>query len=39
MIVGASRPEQVRENVRQLEERPPEDALARLDAMATAPTV
>jgi len=39
MIVGASRPEQVEENVGQLEEKPPEDAMARLDAMAAAPTV
>jgi len=36
MIVGASRPEQVAENVRQLEVRPPEDVMARLDALATA---
>jgi aryl-alcohol dehydrogenase-like predicted oxidoreductase len=39
MIVGASRPEQVEKNVGQLEEKPPKDALASLDAMATAPTV
>jgi len=37
MIVGASRPEQVEENVRQLEVRPPEEVMARLDALATAP--
>jgi len=36
MIVGASHPEQVAENVRQLEVRPPEDVMARLDALATA---
>jgi len=35
MIVGASRPEQVEENVRQLEVRPPEEVMARLDAVAT----
>ncbi|MDA4116692.1 MAG: aldo/keto reductase, partial [Thaumarchaeota archaeon] len=35
MIVGASRPEQVEENVRQLEVRPPEEVMARLDALAT----
>jgi aryl-alcohol dehydrogenase-like predicted oxidoreductase len=38
MIVGASRPEQVEENVRQLEARPPDQVMASLDAMATAPT-
>jgi len=32
MIVGASRPEQVEENVRQLEAKPPEEVMARLDA-------
>jgi len=37
MIVGASRPEQVEENVRQLDEKPPEEVMASLDAMATAP--
>jgi 1-deoxyxylulose-5-phosphate synthase len=37
MIVGASRPEQVAENARQLEERPPAEAMARLDAMAPPP--
>jgi 1-deoxyxylulose-5-phosphate synthase len=37
MIVGASRPEQVEENVRQLEAKPPEEIMARLDAMAAAP--
>ena len=37
MIVGASRPEQVEENVRQLEEKAPEEALASLDAVLTAP--
>lgn len=31
MIVGASRPEQVEENVRELEGRPPQDALSELD--------
>ncbi len=36
MIVGASRPEQVEENVRQLEVRPPEDVMAALDSMARA---
>jgi aryl-alcohol dehydrogenase-like predicted oxidoreductase len=36
MIVGASHPEQVAENVRQLEVRPPEDVMARLDALAAA---
>lgn len=35
MIVGASRPEQVEENVRQLEAKPPEEVLAGLDAIAT----
>jgi len=35
MIVGASHPEQVEENVRQLEVRPPEEVMARLDALAT----
>ena len=35
MIVGASRPEQVEENVRELEVRPPEEVMARLDALAT----
>lgn len=35
MIVGASRPEQVEENVRQLEVRPPEEVMERLDALAT----
>jgi 1-deoxyxylulose-5-phosphate synthase len=37
MIVGASRPEQVEENVRQLEIKPPEEVMASLDALATAP--
>jgi len=37
MIVGASRPEHVEENVRQLEEKPPEAVIASLDAMVTAP--
>jgi aryl-alcohol dehydrogenase-like predicted oxidoreductase len=37
MIVGASRPEQVEENVRQLEARPPEEVMASLDAMMAAP--
>jgi aryl-alcohol dehydrogenase-like predicted oxidoreductase len=36
MIVGASRPEQVEENVSQLEVKPPEDVLASLDALAPA---
>ncbi len=36
MIVGASKPEQVAENVRQLEVRPPEDVMARLDALPPA---
>jgi 1-deoxyxylulose-5-phosphate synthase len=36
MIVGASRPEQVEENVRQLEARPPEEVMASLDSMAAA---
>lgn len=36
MIVGASRPEQVEENVRQLEVRPPEEVMARLDALVEA---
>ncbi len=33
MIVGASSPEQVEENARQLEEKPPEDVMAKLDAI------
>ena len=37
MIVGASRPEQVEENVRQLEERPSKEVMARLDALAAVP--
>ncbi len=37
MIVGASRPEQVEENVRQLEQKPPEGVMASLDAMLAAP--
>lgn len=37
MIVGASRPEQVEENVTQLEVRPPEEVLASLDALAPVP--
>ena len=37
MIVGASRPEQVEENVRQLESKPPEEVMTSLDAMMTAP--
>jgi len=36
MIVGASRPEQVEENVRQLDARPPEEVMAGLDSMMTA---
>jgi 1-deoxyxylulose-5-phosphate synthase len=37
MIVGASRPEQVEENVRQLEMKPPEEVMTSLDAVKTAP--
>jgi aryl-alcohol dehydrogenase-like predicted oxidoreductase len=37
MIVGASRPEQVEENVSQLEVKPPEEVLAGLDALSAAP--
>lgn len=37
MIVGASRPEQVEENLRQLETKPPEEAMAALDAAVTPP--
>jgi aryl-alcohol dehydrogenase-like predicted oxidoreductase len=37
MIVGASRPEQVEENVRQLEAKPPDEVMASLDAVTTAP--
>jgi aryl-alcohol dehydrogenase-like predicted oxidoreductase len=37
MIVGASGPEQVEENVRQLEVKPAEEVLAKLDALAKAP--
>jgi aryl-alcohol dehydrogenase-like predicted oxidoreductase len=37
MIVGASRPEQVEENVGQLATKPPDEVMAGLDAMATAP--
>lgn len=37
MIVGASRPEQVEENARQLEVKPPEEVLASLDTMAAGP--
>ncbi|HUH99514.1 MAG TPA: aldo/keto reductase [Nitrososphaerales archaeon] len=37
MIVGASRPEQVEENVRQLETKPPEEILQSLDAMLPPP--
>ena len=37
MIVGASRPEQVQENVRQLEEKPPQEVLDSLDAVLAAP--
>jgi aryl-alcohol dehydrogenase-like predicted oxidoreductase len=36
MIVGASRPEQVEENVRQLEVKPPEEVMTSLDAVKTA---
>jgi aryl-alcohol dehydrogenase-like predicted oxidoreductase len=38
MIVGASRPEQVEENVRQLEVKPPDEVIARLDAIVAAPS-
>jgi aryl-alcohol dehydrogenase-like predicted oxidoreductase len=38
MIVGASRPGQVEENVRQLEVNPPEEVMASLDAMMSAPS-
>jgi 1-deoxyxylulose-5-phosphate synthase len=37
MIVGASRPEQVEENVEQLGVKPPEEVMASLDAMLAAP--
>jgi aryl-alcohol dehydrogenase-like predicted oxidoreductase len=37
MIVGASHPEQVEENVRQLEVKPPEEVMASLDAIVAAP--
>lgn len=37
MIVGASHPEQVEENVRQLEAKPPEEVMMGLDAVATPP--
>jgi len=37
MIVGASRPEQVEENVRQLGEKPPEEVMASLDAVKAPP--
>ena len=37
MIVGASRPEQVEENVRQLEVMPPDDVMAKLDELPSAP--
>ncbi len=37
MIVGASRPEQVEENVRQLEAKPPEEIMASLDTMVAGP--
>jgi len=38
MIVGASRPEQVEENVRQLEEKPPQEVMSSLDAVVAAPS-
>jgi len=38
MIVGASRPEQVEENVKELEVMPPEEVVAKLDALAPAQT-
>jgi 1-deoxyxylulose-5-phosphate synthase len=37
MIVGASRPEQVEENVRQLEMKPPDEVMTSLDAVKMAP--
>jgi aryl-alcohol dehydrogenase-like predicted oxidoreductase len=37
MIVGASRPEQVEENVRQLETKPPEAVMASLEGLVAAP--
>jgi aryl-alcohol dehydrogenase-like predicted oxidoreductase len=37
MIVGASRPEQVEENVRQLEVKPPDEVMASLEAVLAAP--
>jgi aryl-alcohol dehydrogenase-like predicted oxidoreductase len=37
MIVGASRPEQVEENVKQLEEKPPEEVMTSLAAVMTTP--
>jgi aryl-alcohol dehydrogenase-like predicted oxidoreductase len=37
MIVGASHPEQVEENVRQLEAKPPEEVMASLDAIVATP--
>jgi aryl-alcohol dehydrogenase-like predicted oxidoreductase len=37
MIVGASNPDQVEENVKQLEVRPPEEVMTSLDALLTAP--
>ena len=37
MIVGASRPEQVEENVRQLDVKPPGEIMASLDVTATGP--
>lgn len=39
MIVGASSPEQVEENARQLEEKPSEDVMAKLDAIQATTTV
>jgi aryl-alcohol dehydrogenase-like predicted oxidoreductase len=38
MIVGASHPEQVEENVRQLEAKPPDEVMTSLDAVMTTPT-
>jgi aryl-alcohol dehydrogenase-like predicted oxidoreductase len=38
MIVGASHPEQVEENVKELEVMPPEDVMAKLDSLAPAQT-
>ena len=37
MVVGASRPEQVEENVRQLDEKPPEEVMAGVEAIGAPP--